>query len=388
MSSSRPPRTAGGRRASRMCRSASIGVRACAHTGPLSRPAVSAMIETPVCASPAMIARSIGRRTRASAAAATGCTLSIGWSDSSGSLIRAPNAQTTTASGRAGGDLRSRLLAVDRLGLGERQAELARGLGHRGRGGQRRPRPRGRSGRVTTSAGGAARRPARAGCRRRSPRCRGRPSARALRRPTGPRAATRIACLRCSREVRSRMSTPSRWSISCWMTRASSPDASIRISSPFSSWARTRTWIGRSTSTCTDGQAQAALLHALGLLARPLDLGVDERGHRRLGVGPVDEQAVQHAHLGGGEADAERVLHEQPHARDLVAQGVVEAVHRPGLGAQHRIAVLAHVGQRRAPACGDLGIEFGLGLGLAFGDLRPLRSSSSAIARKVYSVGY
>ena len=32
-------------------------------------------------------------------------------------------------------------------------------------------------------------------------------------------------------------STPSRWSISCWMTRASSPVASMRIGSPLASWA-------------------------------------------------------------------------------------------------------------------------------------------------------
>ena len=47
----------------------------------------------------------------------------------------------------------------------------------------------------------------------------------------GPRASrsVRIACLRWSRDVRSRISTPSRWSISCWITRASRPDASIRM---------------------------------------------------------------------------------------------------------------------------------------------------------------
>ena len=41
--------------------------------------------------------------------------------------------------------------------------------------------------------------------------------------------------LRWSRVAWSRISTPSRWSISCWITRASSPDASIVMGSPCSS---------------------------------------------------------------------------------------------------------------------------------------------------------
>ena len=39
--------------------------------------------------------------------------------------------------------------------------------------------------------------------------------------------SARIARLRWSRDVRWRIRTPSRWSISCWMTRASRPEASI-----------------------------------------------------------------------------------------------------------------------------------------------------------------
>ena len=72
----------------------------CRHTGPLSSPAVSTMIETPVRSSPAMIARSTGAAPR-QRGSSDGCTLSIRCSDSSGSLISAPNAHTQIASGAA-----------------------------------------------------------------------------------------------------------------------------------------------------------------------------------------------------------------------------------------------------------------------------------------------
>ncbi len=84
------------------------------------------MIETPVRSSPAMIARSIGAAPR-QRGSSDGWTLSIRWSESSGSLISAPNAHTQTTSGRAG-DPRARRLVVDPLGLVELDAELARGV--------------------------------------------------------------------------------------------------------------------------------------------------------------------------------------------------------------------------------------------------------------------
>ena len=52
------------------------------------------------------------------------------------------------------------------------------------------------------------------------------------------------------------------------------------------------------------GQAQAALLHRLLVLAGPLDLGVDERVDRAVVLDAVDEHAVQDADLGRGQADA------------------------------------------------------------------------------------
>ena len=72
-----------------------IGSLADMHTGPLSRPAVRRMIETPVCASPAMIARSIGAAPL-QRGSSEGWTFSRSCSESSGSLMSAPNAQTMT----------------------------------------------------------------------------------------------------------------------------------------------------------------------------------------------------------------------------------------------------------------------------------------------------
>jgi hypothetical protein len=76
-----------------------------------------------------------------------------------------------------------------------------------------------------------------------------------------------MASLRCSLEVRSRISTPSRWSISCWITRASRPEASTRRSAPVSSSAFTRTCSGRSTSTVMPGmERQPSSPHSLSSL--------------------------------------------------------------------------------------------------------------------------
>ena len=87
---------AAGRRANHTCRGGRIGSCRARHTGPLSSPAVRRMIDTPVCVSPAMIARSIGAAPR-QRGSSDGWTFRSSCSDSSGSLMSAPNAQTTTA---------------------------------------------------------------------------------------------------------------------------------------------------------------------------------------------------------------------------------------------------------------------------------------------------
>ncbi len=89
------------RRAPRSLSSASIGTSARSATGPESSPAVSFITQTPVCRSPAMIARSIGAAPR-QRGSSEGCTFSIGCAESSGSRISWPKAQTTTTRGLDG----------------------------------------------------------------------------------------------------------------------------------------------------------------------------------------------------------------------------------------------------------------------------------------------
>ena len=66
-------------------------------------------------------------------------------------------------------------------------------------------------------------------------------------------------------------------------------------------------------------EAEAALLHLVGLLARPFDLGVDQHGHRRLLLDPVDQQAVKDPDLGRGQPDSQSVAHQRAHLADLVS---------------------------------------------------------------------
>ena len=80
---------------------------------------------TPVRSSPAMIARSIGAAPR-QRGSSEGWTLSIGSSESSGSRISWPKAQTAATSGRAARIRSSGLGVVDALGLEQLDPELAR----------------------------------------------------------------------------------------------------------------------------------------------------------------------------------------------------------------------------------------------------------------------
>ncbi len=109
------------------------------------------MIETPVRPSPAMIARSIGAAPR-QRGSSEGWTLRISCSESSGSLISAPKAHTTTARGRA---WVIAALASGSLTFCGCSSAIPRERALAATGGdvRRRPRPLGRSGRVITSAG-------------------------------------------------------------------------------------------------------------------------------------------------------------------------------------------------------------------------------------------
>ena len=135
---------------------------------------------------------------------------------------------------------------VDALGLDAARAR-ARALASATGGGRRpTPPPRGAV-RRGDHEGGPVGRVRKAPQHRapRTPRCPGRRSSRESTRPVAssrlvvgrvgyvcPRAARRSAALRCSLVVRSSISTPSRWSISCWRTRASRPEASTSSGSP------------------------------------------------------------------------------------------------------------------------------------------------------------
>ena len=96
----------------------------------------------------------------------------------------------------------------------------------------------------------------------------------------------------------------------------------------------------------------------------------------------VDEQAVHDADLGGGQADPDRVVHQVAHAHDLLAQRVVEVLDRARFRAQHRVAELADMRERRRAPRRGLGIELGL-LGSAS---RPASTSSSRASSAVVSV--
>ena len=106
-------------------------------------------------------------------------------------------------------------------------------------------------------------------------------------------------------------------------------------------------------------QAEAALLGDHEVVRAPLDLGVDQR--RRLGIvaGLEDEQATQHAELGGGQADAQPVAHDRDHPLDLGVQLLAEAGDRRCPALQHRIAELDDVREGGFAALDYFVFEFG-----------------------------
>jgi hypothetical protein len=109
------------------------------------------MIETPVSASPAMSARSTGAAPR-HRGSSDGCTFSSSYRDSSGSRISAPNAQTHSASGLASA-IRASIASSCSCSGCATSSPSSRARTATGGGATRRPRPCGRSGRVTTSSG-------------------------------------------------------------------------------------------------------------------------------------------------------------------------------------------------------------------------------------------
>ena len=261
-----------------------------------------------------MIARSTGAAPR-QRGSSEGCTLRIGCAASSGSPISAPKAQTTTVGGPGASSAVAMIAAaasgsLTRAGWTERRGPSRRAVSATG--GLRQPpaaparpvRARDHQRRAMALLGGEP-------LEHRGGEVRGAEVDDAHSERTGAQAAlgvlcasriARIASLRASLEMRSSTSVPSRWSISCWITRASSPSASISSSAPVASRPRTRSDSGPLDLDVHAGQAQAALFGGLALVALPLDLGVHEHRQRVVDIRFVDEHAVQDAELRRGEA--------------------------------------------------------------------------------------
>ena len=174
-----------------------------------------------------------------------------------------------------------------------------------------RPRPRGPVGpRQQRTRRRAARRAARAR-RRRTARSRRRASLTASPRRTGcgrsvaERLAARLVV------VRSMISTPSRWSSSCWTTRASSSSSSSRTRLAVEVLALERDR-RRALDRHEHALEREAALVVASRSSRSLDdLGVDDDDRVLVLVGLEDEEPLQDADLGRREADAVRVVHQR-----------------------------------------------------------------------------
>ena len=96
------------------------------------------------------------------------------------------------------------------------------------------------------------------------------------------------------------------------------------------------------------GNGKAALAIGLERVGRPDDLRIDEDAGIANGLAALllrflqvdDEDALRHADLDGGEADAGRGIHGVEHIGDELAQIVVHGLHRPGNLPEQRVGSL------------------------------------------------
>src|SRR5450755_321180 len=307
-----------------------------------------------------MIARSIGAAPR-QRGSSEGWRFRIRCSESSGSLINAPKAQTQTACGSISATQRRVGSSLTNCGcaslMPSSRAAWATGGAERWR-----PRPRGRSGRVITSSG----RCGEAATRCRTAAANSEVPRETVRTPSGAR-------LGIAQHAHRFLALLTRYALqdqhavevvdlmldhACLQARCLDHDRlAVLVRGPDAH-------MDRALYVDVDRrQAEAALLHDLLLVADPFDLGVDQRSNPRLLLHAVHEHAIEHAHLGGRKSDPERVGHQFAHPRDLVAQRVIKSRHGARAGAQHRIAEFAHMGQSSRPPRRDFGIELWL-LGL------------------------
>ena len=135
--------------------------------------------------------------------------------------------------------------------------------------------------------------------------------------------------------MRSNMSTPCRWSSSCWKSRASSSSASISTSLPSRSQPASRTSFGPDhlDVEVRDGQA-TLVVHPLPPAL--LDDRVDE-GQRAL-ADVVDEQLLLHADLRRGQAQPGSGVHDLEHLVGQADELAVDVGHLGGRGLEHGVA--------------------------------------------------
>ena len=131
--------------------------------------------------------------------------------------------------------------------------------------------------------------------------------------------------------------TPSRWSVSCWMQRASRAGAldghriAVHVLAVRDDVRAAYAVEGE------PGDRQAALRPFLGLVAGKVQHGVDQVT-RLLIVDVIGEHPQRDTDLRRGQADAGRVEHRLLEIGDQLAQFAVEVRHRFSRGAQHRVA--------------------------------------------------
>jgi len=102
---------------------------------------------------------------------------------------------------------------------------------------------------------------------------------------------------------------------------------------------------------------EAALVVDVRLVAALDDLRVDD-GHGLVVLARVeDEQPLEHADLGGGEADAAGVVHQALHPRDEASQLVVELLHGARLQLQRSVRILADLREGKPPPSLVLGVQ-------------------------------
>ena len=128
---------------------------------------------------------------------------------------------------------------------------------------------------------------------------------------------------------------PSRWSVSCWIARASSSVPSITTGSPCMSKPFATTRNARVVVVDQAREGQAALF-ALLLLVRQVEARVHEVAEDAVDV--VREDAQADADLRRGEAGAGRVHHRLLEVLDEDAQLLVEVGDGLRGRAQHRVA--------------------------------------------------